>query len=453
MTLLSVLLLVILFLTFFIYFSGLNPQDVTVFLLADHQITTSVAILVVGCLVAGLALGFLAHLYHSLTHQMKHWSLNRREKKAKEVTTIYREGVARLLSGDIKKAHTLLQKALDRDPARIETYLAMASVYIQEQNPQQGVTLLLKARELEPKSLEILFKLANTYQELNRPEDATKVYQEILAIESGNRKALRSLRDLFAQQGQWKDAEEMERRVLKVVTAGDRQKQEQQLHLHLRYEVARQNLVDGQLDQAIGEFKDIIKKAPEFSPARVSLGDALRAKGEIEEAAQIWQQGYEALDRSVFLSRLEDLYMATEDPTPLLNYYRTALDNKSDDMMLRLFFGKLALRLEMVDEALEQFYAVEGAGVESPQLHLLLAEAHRRRHRIDEAVAEYKKALGVNSRLSLGYVCDACAAPSADWQSRCPECGAWGGMSLAGRESIKSARPLEVRAIHHGERS
>ena len=134
--------------------------------------------------------------------------------------------------------------------------------------------------------------------------------------------------------------------------------------------------------------------------------------------------------------------MEAEDPATLLAFYRSALLEKGDDLMLRLFFGKLCLRLEMVDEALEQLYAVESAGVDFPHLHFLLAEAHRRRNRIDESIAEYKKALGVNNRLRLGYLCDRCGAASAEWQSRCPDCGTWGSFSLAGRQAIQNARPV-----------
>ena len=126
----------------------------------------------------------------------------------------------------------------------------------------------------------------------------------------------------------------------------------------------------------------------------------------------MWQEGYRRLGKSVFLSRLEDFYMEAEDPATLLSFYRSAVMDREDDLILRLFFGRLCLRLEMVDEAFEQLHAVENAGVESPQLHFLLAEAHRRRNRIDESVKEYKKTLGVNSRLRLGYICEQCGEPN-----------------------------------------
>lgn len=453
MTLLTILLLIILFLTFFIYFSGLNPQEVTIFLMPDQEFTATAAVLVVGCVAIGLAFGLLATIFHTLTHQFKHLKRGREEKRSREVANLYREGSGRLLSGDPKKAHTLLQKALDRDASRIETYLALASVHVAEGTPQEGVALLLKARDLEPQSLEVLFKLGSVYLETDQTEEAARTFTDILAIDNNNRKALRSLRDLHIKQGNWHDASELQKRVLKAAQGSPRLPEEKQLSLHLRYQVAQQALETGEGEKALGELKEIIKTAPDFTPARVTLGDALKAAGRKDEASRAWQDGYLQGRNGVFLARLEELSLETEDPTALLSFYRSSLTQNPDDMMLRLFFGKFCLRLEMVDEALEQLFAVENAGVDTPQLHLLLAEAHRRRERTEEAIAAYQKALGVEAQLSLAYTCEQCGDKAPSWQSRCRSCSSWGSYTLEGRRMLQEARPIEAREIYHGARS
>ncbi len=456
MTLLAGLLLIILFLAFFIYFSGINPQDVTIFLYADHSITTSAAIMVIGCIAVGLAGGVIANAYNLLTYKMKNVSNNRRVKRDKEVTTNYREGMVRLLSGDLKRASALLKKALERDPARLEIYLAIASVHIQEGDSEKAVSVLVNAREKEPKSFEILFKLATTYEELGQNAEAGKVYEEILEIEATNRKALRSLRDLQMKQGLWKEALDLQKRVLKAAAGSKRLKEEQGKQLYLRYEVARQGLEEskGQSKADLKELRDVIKTAPDFAPARVSLGDALRSQGKTEEASQVWLEGYKAKGKGVFLARLEDMYMTAEDPTTLLSIYRSVSNERSEDLMFRLFFGKVYLRLEMVDEALEQLRAIENTGVDAPQLRLLLGEAHRRRGRMDEAISEYQKALGLDPHLKLGFVCESCQTPSKDWVSRCPKCGTWDSYILQGRQKMTQApKPPQdaARAIPHGD--
>ena len=160
------------------------------------------------------------------------------------------------------------------------------------------------------------------------------------------------------------------------------------------------------------------------------------------------------LSKGVFLERLEDYFMEREDPSSLLNFFRGQVLEQGEDLMFRLFYGKLCLRLEMVDEAKEQLQAIESSGVESPQVHLLLAETYRRCREPEQAISEYQKALGISKRLHLNFVCEKCQNVSAEWNSRCPSCGEWNASSLVDRKLIQDARPLTVdkMVIHHGER-
>lgn len=437
----------------FLYFWGINPGDITVFLTEDYSITFPIPIILISTVLLGLLLGNGVHIFSLIGHSLTNWRRERREKKAQEVGVIYREGVGRLLSGDVKKAHSLLQKALDKDPSRIEAYIAMASVYLQEGKSEDAVNLLLKAKNIDPKNPEVLFKLATTYEETGRDEEAAAAYNEILGIEKDNRKALRCLRQIHITNSQWREALELQKRILKVGPGSNRLDEEKEKLLSLRYEVARQDMEQNELDTAKTELKSIIKEDPDFVPARVSLGDAYVKQDRPDDAVKVWKDGYLALGKSVFLSRLEDLYLDAEDPSTLLDLYKSFLDQRENDMILRLFYGKLCLRLEMVDEALEQLYAVENTGIETPQLHLLLAEAHRRRNRVEQSVEQYKKALGVDGRLRINYVCDTCSSVAAEWNSRCAGCGNWGTFSVAGRQQILNAPlPAEARPIHHGER-
>jgi len=443
----------ILFALFFLYFWGINPGDITIFLAADNSITFPIPIIIIGTALLGLLLGYGLNLFSIAAHYLNHLRRDRREKKTLEVAAIYRDGVGCLLSGDIKKAHSLLQKAIDRDPKRVESYIAMATVLQQEGNAQEAISLLQKAKGVDSRSLEVLFKLASSYEEMEQDDRAVDTYLELLSIEKPNRKALRCLREVHIRHSRWEEALELQQQVLKVGVGPNRLDEEKAKLRALRYEVARKNLEQGNIDAAKKSLKEIIKEAPEFIPARVTLGDAYRNQQRPDDAVRVWHKGYTDLGKSVFLSRLEDLFIADENPSDLLEIYKNFMNEREDDQILRLFYGKLCLRLEMVEEGLEQLYALEGAGIDTPQLNLLLAEAHRRRNRFDEAVRQYKKALGVDGKLRLSYICDACDEVSPDWQSRCPGCGSWGSFVVAGRKQIMNTKlPLEARPIHHGER-
>lgn len=451
MTFMAFLLLLVLTGVFFLHFWTMNPQDLTIHLFG-HDFSYPVAFFIFGCILLGLVLGYGGHIYSAVSHKLKHWREDRDDKRAKEVGSIYREGVTRLLSGDLKKAHALLQKAHDRDPKRVEIHIALANLRQHEGDPQAAISTLLKARDLDRSSLEVLFQLAASYETTDDLDQARETYQEILALDANNRKALRSLRDLAMKRESWEEAVDLQKKVLKVAAGSKRIEDEKQKLAHFRFEVARQSLENGKAEAAVAPLHEIAKETPGFVPARVILGDALVALGRTDEAIKIWQDGYRDLSRSVFLSRLEDYYMELEDPATLLTFYRNAINANQDDMVLRLFFGKFCLRLEMVDEAVEQLYAVESSGVESSQLHFLLAEAYRRRDRTEDAIEEYKRALGTNKHLRLGYICDSCGETYREWQGRCSACSTWGSLSLINRQLFVQARPLVVREIHHGER-
>ena len=271
-----------------------------------------------------------------------------------------------------------------------------------------------------------------------------------------NRKALRALRDLRMRAGEWKESFDLQKKILKFSEGTNRQQEEERRLLALRYEVACLGLSgdEKELKSAKSALQEIVKDAPDFLPGLVSLGDALRRLGAPLEASSVWEEGYRSLGRGVFLERLEVLFLDEGDPATLLSFYRDFVREKSNDLMLRFFYGKLCLRLEMIEEGLEQLQLVESSGVDYPQIHLLLAEGHSRRGRLDVAIQQYKKALGVTSRLAIGYVCDACGEENPEWQSRCPACGEWASLSVVGRQSLRGAMTAtpHLREIHHGER-
>lgn len=442
----------VLFALFFLYFWGINPGDMTVFLASDQSFTFPTPIFLIAAVLLGLLLGNGVHILSLLGRSVSSWRGTRNLKRSEETLSIYRKGVGRLLSGDLKKARSLLQKALDRDRKRVDIHLALANVAEQEGNSQQAIDLLLKASDLEPKSVEVLFKLAAVYRAAGRLDNATETYRSLIAIDGENRKALRALRDMQVERQEWDDALALQKRIIKAASSGSKLTGEKELLLQLRYEIALADLNKGAVDQAISALEELSREAKVATPARVSLGDAYMKQGNIGKAAEVFQAGYLAEKRSVFLARLEDCYMQAEDPSGLLGFYRKQLLDNGDDLLLRLYFGRFCLRIEMVDEAIDQLHAVESSGIDFPQLHLLLAEANRRRQQIDEAVKEYRLALKIDSRLSLGFVCQECSSESSSWQSRCASCGAFDSLVLPERQQIQQGRPQLQKAIPHGQR-
>jgi uncharacterized protein HemY len=169
MTLMTFLLLIILFLAFFVYFSGLNPQEVALVLFPGHELTSSVALVVIGSILLGLVAGYLVHLYGAASYLVRDWRRSRSSKRAHEVAALHREGLGRLLSGDIKKARRLLQKAIGLDSARVEVLLTMADLAQAEGDDEEALSLLQRARKLAPQDLAVLFRLGEACRRKRKP--------------------------------------------------------------------------------------------------------------------------------------------------------------------------------------------------------------------------------------------------------------------------------------------
>jgi lipopolysaccharide biosynthesis regulator YciM len=105
--------------------------------------------------------------------------------------------------------------------------------------------------------------------------------------------------------------------------------------------------------------------------------------------------------------------------------------------------GKFFLRLEMIDEGLEQLLKAETLDPERESVNILLAEAFRRRGRYESACLHYQRAFGYKRRYLIPFRCSSCGSSTIKWTARCPSCGTWNGYAIdhGNREYSVSATP------------
>jgi tetratricopeptide (TPR) repeat protein len=103
--------------------------------------------------------------------------------------------------------------------------------------------------------------------------------------------------------------------------------------------------------------------------------------------------------------------------------YHKALETHPDDPLLAFLLGMLYFRLEMIDEALNEFKKLESAVPEASPVHLFLASIHERRGETDLAFQEYGRAFEQEKFSFFGYRCDYCKQVASEWAGTCPGCG------------------------------
>ena len=254
------------------------------------------------------------------------------------------------------------------------------------------------------------------------------------------------LRELYRRQGAWRDALEIQRTYQKLLPA-ERQAPEVERLLFLRHECARLSLALGATEKSAAELREIISEKPTFIPASVSLAEALKMDGKVDEAANLLKKAFQELRHPIFLIKLEDLYFSQEDPdtiAALVNFYKRSVLENPHDLIIRLFYGKLCIRMLMADEALIHLKAIVESGVDFPSLHILLAEAYRRTDDLAEAGKEYRKALGIGKTHRIPFECRVCGHEQTEWTSFCPSCGTWDSFAMKACAELDAAKPFET---------
>ena len=280
MTFMAFMLLIILFGVFFLFFWNLNPHDVTIHLFGNQDFTYPVAFVVIGGILIGLMLGFGAHIYSSLMTMWKHWKRDQAEKLNREVGTIYREGVDHLLSGDLKKARELLQKALDRDPRRVETLDCPGQPAQPGRNSGRGSgRSCARPATSIPRTAKCCSRWPPSRRSRGRRRGPSPPTRRSSGANATTARRCAACATCTSSTCRWKDALDTQRLIFKAGPDTSRLAEEKEKLLYLRYEVARLALGKEPIDLAKSEFKDLIRQMPEFTPARVSLGDALCGPG------------------------------------------------------------------------------------------------------------------------------------------------------------------------------
>jgi tetratricopeptide (TPR) repeat protein len=444
--LLRFLFLIFIFLVLaFGYLSYHNTTQVTFSLSQQMRYQLPIVQLVFISFFSGGVVVFISYMAYDLRKALEKWRIRRREKKRGVVQELYQQGVDALKRGDREKAKDFLTRYIEKDPTNIEAYIQLAGIYSKEESYGDAIKVLSKARLMEPNHTALLFNLARDFKRAQKLDDAINTLENIIDIAPSNLEALRDLRDIYRSVKRWEDACDAQKEIIRYTTR-DRKKSDQEVKILLgfKYEYGNQLLEAGEVGKAEKVFKELIKQDKGFTPSYIGLGDAYYKEGKLEEATNTWEKAFASSGDIVFLHRLEDMLIREEQPDRILEGYRNILAERPDGITVRFFYGKLCLRLEMVEEALDQLQRVEASGAEFPEIHFLLAEAYRRRGRYRESVDEFRKALSFKRMMVIPFVCSNCGKEFIKWSGCCPECGMCNTFSLPFQQRIAEMEREQV---------
>jgi len=353
---------------------------------------------------------------------------NYREKKKEETKRLaeelYNQGMEEMLKGDFGEAEKKFQESLQKNQDNLKVFLRLAEIREKQNKLREAVDILLKAKERWQDNMDIMFRLANYYEKLKEFSSAVDVLKKLIERDNENVQAMRMLRDIYVNNEFLEDAYRIQKEIMKVSKKTPGYFVERKLLGQFKFGYVMEILKQGDYDKAIKKCWDVIKLDPEFVPVYVLLGEIyINHKASLEKASEIWENAYTETKHPVFLIKLEEVYLEKEQPSQALDTFKRLMSRNPDDYILIFFYSKLCLRLEMLDEAIEQLNMLEGKGISSAYLHLLMAEAHARKGNYYHSVHEFRKATEIANKIIIPFTCSNCGYESKEWAPSCKNCG------------------------------
>jgi len=412
---------------FFLWLSYENPLDVK-FHFFGKTFETDLSILMISSFVLGAMLIFIGTLARDTKRAIQDYLKSHQKRKEESLKEELNKGMDVFLRGDLAKAKSHFMEVLKRDPSQIDLYLRLSEITLQEGNDQDALHWLGRAELIDMRNIDILLRQAGVYQRMKRFDEAIRTLNRAIGLDETNIKALKSMRQIYLDSRRWEEAIRIQRSILKFTKGKQAEEEETLFYLGLKYEHARDLLTRGgekNLENALKEVKEIVREQKTFQPGFVLLGDIYLLMGRWASAGKVWGKSFTRFKSIVFVLRLEELYLSREDPSTLLRIYQRALKHDPENWVLAFFYAKLCLRLEMLDEALEEINEISLKVKDFPALHRLFAEIYLHRKDFGRAAQEFKKTFELSGTSYLSFFCTTCERESKEWIAYCPQCHRW----------------------------
>ena len=412
---------------FFLWLSYLNPLDVE-FHFFGKTFETDLPILMISSFVLGAMLVFLGTLARDAKRAIENYQRSREKRREESLKEELNKGMDVFLQGNLPKAKTHFIEVLKRDPTQIDLYLRLSEIALQEGNDQDALHWLGRAELLDMKNIDILLRQAGVFQRMKRFDEAIRSLNRAIGLDEGDLRALKSLRQIYLDSRRWEEAIRIQKSVLKFTKGKQAEEEETLFLLGLKYERARDLLGRGggqNLENALKEVKETVRERKTFQPGFVLLGDIYLLMGRWASAGKVWGKSFTRFKSIVFILRLEELYLSREDPSTLLRIYQRVLKHDPENWVLAFFYAKLCLRLEMLDEALEEINEISLRIKDFPALHRLLAEIYLHKKDFGRAAQEFEKTFELSGTCYLSFFCTTCERESKEWIAFCPQCHQW----------------------------
>ena len=400
-----------------IYLSWLNPTPVEFRLASTWVIQGYVGALMVAAFTAGASFVLVFVSIGAVRRAIVGWRSERRRRKPRRIDEWEQRGEQLIWQGDVPRGRALLQKAFQRRPEDARTVLALAASYHDTGELHRARGVLYDAAGQHHTDPEVLYALADVHRTTGETGPYLETLERLHALFPHAPRAMRALRDAYEETGRWQEAMTLQEALIGEVRDPEGAARERQRLLALRYQVALQNSDPKARVRALETLAD--GRAPAL-PLMVSVGDALVASGQVDEASILWERALRSNPRSVLVERLARIATEPKHRERLRAVLRKLRADQVQADALHLLIAKSFMDDGDIEAAAKELEAVAPVSRTPALWHRLWAQVHHKRGQLEQALA---------SAFSIGdrdqHRCRTCNHASDEWVGYCPTCRDW----------------------------